>query len=317
MHYSVNANFAGETIITGVAAAEKILPKLTDGAAYYWKIEALDTQLVTRYSTETFNFIIQRNNIPAPDSKVTVTVSSTLADNTSVAVITAAGTDSINKANSFAVGDPLIKTIPGNSVYTINILDASDTAIPDSSVMAVLSFTYTDANGDGIVDGTVIPVTTLRIFKLNTVTTKWEIVKAGFALDGSNKKVSAAISMTGSYAVLAYVVPDGTLSGVTNYPSPFAAGKESTKIVYVLTKDSDVELRIFTLSGDMVLKQNFTAGGSGGRGLTAGYTNDYTWEGKNGAGSVVANGMYVCEIIAKPGDGSAQIREIRRIGVIK
>ena len=317
VHYSVNSNFAGETVITGVVAAEKLLSKLTDGITYYWKIEALDTQLVTRFSTETFNFKIDRKNIVSLDTKVAVILSSTLADNTSVSISSAAG-DSINKANAFAVGDPLLKVLPGNSsVYTLDVLDSTNTAITDSLITAQISFTYADANSDGIVDSTVVPVNSLRIFKLSSVSNKWEIVISGFELDTLKNKVSAAISRAGVYAVLAYVVPDGTLSGLTNYPNPFSAGKESTKVVYVLTKDSDVELRIYTLSGDMVLKQNFTSGGAGGIGLAYGYTNEFVWDGKNGGGSTVANGMYICELVARPADGTSQVREIRRIGVIK
>jgi len=303
--------------LPGVVAAEKLLSKLTDGITYYWKIEALDTQLVTRFSTETFNFKIDRKNIVSLDTKVAVILSSTLADNTSVSISSAAG-DSINKANAFAVGDPLLKVLPGNSsVYTLDVLDSTNTAITDSLITAQISFTYADANSDGIVDSTVVPVNSLRIFKLSSVSNKWEIVISGFELDTLKNKVSAAISRAGVYAVLAYVVPDGTLSGLTNYPNPFSAGKESTKVVYVLTKDSDVELRIYTLSGDMVLKQNFTSGGAGGIGLAYGYTNEFVWDGKNGGGSTVANGMYICELVARPADGTSQVREIRRIGVIK
>ncbi|OGF50226.1 MAG: hypothetical protein A2231_01750 [Candidatus Firestonebacteria bacterium RIFOXYA2_FULL_40_8] len=317
LHYSVNANFTGETVITGIAAGEVLMPKMQDETTYYWKVEALDTQLVTRFSTENFSFKVERKNIASLDAKVTLFVSSSLADNTSVSVTTTTG-DSVNKANAFASGDPLIKAIPGNnSAYTVSVLDVTDTEIPDSVVTAEISFTYTDVNGDGIVDGTVIPVSGLRIFKLNSVLNKWEIVSAGFVLTTTTKKLRAIISKTGTYAVLAYVAPDRTLSGVTNYPSPFAAGRESTILAYVLSKDADVEIRIFTLSGDMVLKQNFVSGANGGKGQSSGYTNEFTWDGKNGRGSVVANGMYICEIVAKPTDGSAQIREIRRIGVIK
>ncbi len=112
-----------------------------------------------------------------------------------------------------------------------------------------------------------------------------------------------------------------TLTGKTleaqSYPNPFSPGTQSTTIKYILNVDSNVTIRIYDAAGDLVKEMNFSAGSEGGKGNTAGYDNKITWDGRNGYGMIVANGGYICQIIAEPTDGSGVKKEIRKIGIIK
>ncbi|MFH1823804.1 MAG: kelch repeat-containing protein [Candidatus Firestonebacteria bacterium] len=311
LHYSTNSNFLLETVISGITSTSYTLPKLTDLTTYYFKIEALDTQSVSRYSNEVFSFKIDRKNVSSSDNLITVNITSGLPDNGYLKVIQSPATNAISNANLSAKKDPLIKPIGDSTGYSVDFFDAADSKVSDVVFSATILFTYSDADNNGVLDGTSIPVKYLRIFKLNEVSNKWEIVESGYSLDTTTKVIRAIINSSGIYNILGYVIPETTLSNVTNYPNPFSAGKEETKIVYVLTKDSDVEISIYTLTGDLVRKFNYSAGAEGGKGTSSGYTNEISWDGKNGQGSIVANGIYNCEIIA------GKLKEIRRIGVLK
>ncbi|MBI3539809.1 MAG: hypothetical protein HY076_06010, partial [Candidatus Eisenbacteria bacterium] len=75
----------------------------------------------------------------------------------------------------------------------------------------------------------------------------------------------------------AFVDPNAPGGSVTNYPNPFHAPLEPTTIAYKLDDDATVTLRIFTLSGDLVLHRTYVRGAVGGRsGL-----NEVTWDGRN------------------------------------
>lgn len=83
-------------------------------------------------------------------------------------------------------------------------------------------------------------------------------------------------------------------TGVHNYPNPFKAGLESTRISYYLERDSRVSLKIYTLDGKPVLARTFSDQDPQGReGL-----REILWDGNNGNGDVVLNGVYICKLEA-------------------
>jgi hypothetical protein len=92
------------------------------------------------------------------------------------------------------------------------------------------------------------------------------------------------------------LVPDENLL-LQNYPNPF---NPETWIPFAVTQDTDVTIRIYNVSGQLVRKLNL------GR-LNAGYYVDKSksayWDGKNSRGESVASGVYFYQIRA--GDFSA------------
>ena len=50
--------------------------------------------------------------------------------------------------------------------------------------------------------------------------------------------------------------------------------------------------------------------------LPAGLYQDQNWDGRNGRGEVVVNGVYLAEILVTFGDGTAQ-RHIRKVAVVR
>ena len=110
----------------------------------------------------------------------------------------------------------------------------------------------------------------------------------------------------------AHVDPNAAGGLVTNYPNPFHPGESPTTIAYVLDDNARVTLKIFTLSGGLVLKEEFPSGGPGG---TAGL-NEFVWDGRNGESRFVASGGYLLLVEAE-GVGETLHVMRRKIAVVR
>jgi hypothetical protein len=93
---------------------------------------------------------------------------------------------------------------------------------------------------------------------------------------------------------------------VHNYPNPFRAGAEPTKICYFLKQNARVVIRIYDLSGSLVWNKEIPAGEPGGIGAPEGTWCEVPWNGRNGRGELVRNGVYLCKVEA--GSQSALIK---------
>ncbi len=232
-----------------------------------------------------------------------------------VAEVSSANSTKVKQANDYIVSDPTIKTT-SVKIYQLALLDANDQAIASFTGTVQLTMNYPDADNDGYLDGTNVREDLLRLCKLNEATNKWELV-SNDTRDLAANSFTVQTGNFGVFAILAFKAPSSTLTGTINYPNPFAAGKESTTIAYTLTKDATVTITIFNLIGDLVRKLEFGAGSEGGKGTDTGYTNRVSWNGRNDDGMIVANGAYICRIVAEASDGSGTFKEIRKIAVIK
>jgi len=90
-----------------------------------------------------------------------------------------------------------------------------------------------------------------------------------------------------------------------NYPNPFKAGEESTRLVYFIPDNSDVSLEIFTLTGESVYSEDIVSGQAG---ATPGQRNEVLWDGRNARGDVVLNGVYIA--VLKLSSGTEAMRKI-------
>ncbi len=96
-----------------------------------------------------------------------------------------------------------------------------------------------------------------------------------------------------------------------NYPNPFGRQYSFTNIAFLLEHDSDVDIRIFTLNGELVWSKKLT-------GLRRGfYDRLVKWDGTNDQGQRVLNGVYLGTIDIRPLDGSPSQRYITKIAYIK
>jgi hypothetical protein len=103
--------------------------------------------------------------------------------------------------------------------------------------------------------------------------------------------------------------PGGT---VTNFPNPCHPPLQGTTLAYKLDDNASVKIRIFTQTGQLVKEVDFDRGATGGvTGL-----NEWMWDGRNGAGEVVASGGYIVLVEAQ---GAGQTLHVmrRKIAVVR
>ncbi|MBI5701146.1 hypothetical protein HZC34_04775 [Candidatus Saganbacteria bacterium] len=93
------------------------------------------------------------------------------------------------------------------------------------------------------------------------------------------------------------VDPPLSMTGVANYPNPFNPNKERTKIRYRLGKSADeAKIRIYDITGSLVRELDGTTNAEGSS-IWDKY-NDVLWDGRNGRGDIVMNGIYPFDVIA-------------------
>ncbi|MCB9236183.1 MAG: hypothetical protein H6581_31330 [Bacteroidia bacterium] len=108
------------------------------------------------------------------------------------------------------------------------------------------------------------------------------------------------------YQIRFEVVNESTLSNVLNYPNPFST---STRFVYTLTGakiPDQFDVHIYTITGKLVKVIDLLQEG----GVHIGYNiTDYSWDGRDEYGDLLANGVYIYKIVAKYQGESFKLRE--------
>jgi hypothetical protein len=108
----------------------------------------------------------------------------------------------------------------------------------------------------------------------------------------------------------------GSFTGISleesysNFPNPFAAGRQETSFAFFLTRSAEVSLVLWSVRGKKVrtLLDRTPLG--------AGLHQETTWDGRNGRGDLVVNGVYLAEIQATLDDGSRE-KAMRKIAVVR
>jgi len=120
-------------------------------------------------------------------------------------------------------------------------------------------------------------------------------------------------------ADVAIVVSVAPPSGdkMINYPNPLNPNQGKTSLNYFLNEESDVEIRVFDAFGRMVFSQDIKKGQGTGDfvGATIPGGANFNWDGRNGEGRMVANGIYLIKVKAKGNSGTQEFE--RRVGVLK
>jgi hypothetical protein len=109
---------------------------------------------------------------------------------------------------------------------------------------------------------------------------------------------------------LTHVLGTSAEAAFTNYPNPFAAGREGTTVTYYLDTKSTVSLKLLTLWGAPVatLVDN--------QSLDPGLYQNVVWDGRNGDGDTVNNGVYYLVLEINGSNGTHKTLK-RKVGVIR
>ncbi|MBI4050968.1 MAG: hypothetical protein HY400_00525 [Elusimicrobia bacterium] len=308
LQYSTVSGPADGTVVSGLNQTNytPALNSLLMDTEYFWQVTALDPYLRETQST-VGRFTLSRLKSKTSDRFLQVEVLSGMPANGYLdfqnAVVSYS--DLLARAEEDSKADRLKKVL-SYPTWQIQVKDISGNTLSSDGIAARLTYNFSTNSSNS---------EQIKIAKLNQSLGRWEVLSSPQTYDSSARQLTATVQGFSVFNVIASVTPSQTLSGVTNFPNPFAAGKETTRIRYVLTQDSKVTIRFYTLLGDLVRVLEFEPGSSGGTGIPVGYTNEVTWDGKNGGGQTVANGMYIAQIRAESSEGI--VTEIRRIGVLK
>lgn len=313
---STAQDFSAVAVSTPGASAAFSPSGLLEGTRYFWKIRATDLFGASRESGAFSFFILDRAAAVSDDGTAFARILSGLPAGAKVRIARQAARSSpslVSRADSEARASRIFKVVPVD-VHRIYITDSQGEEI-HPEISAELIFSYRDQNGDGLLDETFVPAKHLRLCHLDESLGEWQVEPASQILDEAKRKIRVLVPHFSYFTLMGYLSPATTLSSLFNFPNPFAAGTEATRIRYVLTENSQVTLKIFTLLGELVWQKEIAEGSPGGKGSAVGLANDIFWNGKNDSGVVVANGMYLCEIRAKSSSG--EVRQVRKIGVLK
>ena len=101
-----------------------------------------------------------------------------------------------------------------------------------------------------------------------------------------------------------------TIDDVIAYPNPihFGTADRAVKLSYVLNRDADVVVVLYTPFGEKLFEQAFHPGSNGGR---LGMNDVFNWEGKNAHGERISDGVYICQIHATDSDGKSKKADIK------
>ncbi len=172
--------------------------------------------------------------------------------------------------------------IGGNKHAAIRaiVLDAYDNGVPDQPVVFEL------ISGTG----TLTPI--------DSLTDSGGLARADFLSPrepGISRIRATSNALIAEYDIeTALVDPNKPAGTITNYPNPFHPGEAPTTIAYKLSDDARVTLKIYTLTGGLVFREEYPPGVMGG----LGGLNEVQWDGRNGEGEFVSSGGYILVVEA-------------------
>jgi hypothetical protein len=106
--------------------------------------------------------------------------------------------------------------------------------------------------------------------------------------------LTCRLTSLGLFSMAGLLAPGSSLGDLSCYPSPFNPNREMATIQYYLINASDVGIAVYDLLGNLVKTWKISAGDNGAQ---AGL-NQLSWDGRNGAGDVIANGGYIVSVHA-------------------
>jgi len=199
-----------------------------------------------------------------------------------------------------------------HSDYSHVFAQTSDFSVTDKPGQVMLNFKTTDGKIDTIRSAqrdTIDIVVDIQDFE----TTDFKILLLDslpiIAVDDNGQLLDLAnangetLKYTDFESTLAVIVEGDLKKAFYNYPNPFGRNdRPTTNFIYFLEKDSPVTLQIFTLTGDLVKKLEFLSTDPEGKaGLHQGELN-LEWDGRNGKGELVMNGVYLAYLSIEGGN---------------
>ncbi len=218
----------------------------------------------------------------------------------------------IIEANSKVVKNQYLQFLEDSSVKEIEGFGAAGNSLTElHGVMLELSYSESSPGRVQGMEGEV-GEDELNIFWLNEVTGRWEYVGTP-VIDKDNDKVSIEIYKYGKYALMGDTTVKNFSESVVVYPNPFDPLKQAMFVRFYVEKGAYISAEVFSQTGEKVIVLADRKYVDGGRV----YENALSWDGKNGRGMTVVNGVYIIKVKIQYSDGSGSKQTLYKVAVRK
>jgi len=247
---------------------------LEDNATYTWWIEVYDTFSLST-QTQKNVFYVEHLRAVSDDKNVEAVLLEDISPYSSVEI----ETENIEEYDVFLK--------PAYSkVYKV-ILKGEE----ENKMVKVL-FNIPDFDNDGISDEG-LPVENISLYFWDG---EWRVAED---VSIEESRISGVVYSGKKVAIFYQPDPQEEITEIVNFPNPFS---DKTYIQFRMKEEKKVEMRIYSISGEIVFRKSFT----GKSGL-----NTYIWDGKNSKGEKLTSGMYI--LFLKVGDNERK----RLIGIVR
>jgi len=121
-------------------------------------------------------------------------------------------------------------------------------------------------------------------------------------LKDDNENSGPLFKIESDFAIL---MADNLKDSFRNYPNPFGnSSRETTTFIYYLKEDTDVQIKIYTLLGELVWSRSYKKTEPQGRVGSHDGSNSIVWNARNDKGYKVLNGVYVAYITTGFGEST-------------
>ncbi|GEM_PF-2955745 len=147
------------------------------------------------------------------------------------------------------------------------------------SATVTITLPYTDADDNGIVDGTTIRAENLALYSLDETSKEWVLV-SGSTLNKTAKTLSAPVSHFSVYTLIGATAAN-SLSSLKIFPNPLRP-QTGAQNIHFQNLTETATIRIYTISAELVTTINKIAADG----------NEKNWNAKNASGNSLASGVY-------------------------
>jgi hypothetical protein len=128
----------------------------------------------------------------------------------------------------------------------------------------------------------------VRAYFLDKEITNWVPLRSS-RHDPQSRTVTFTVYRSDVFRLMAASAHD--LKSVIVYPNPFRPREAKDNVLKFIGLTDDVDLKIYTISGDLVWGRHYEYTGGGA-----------TWNGRNSQGKEVASGLYVYQVTNADGE---------------
>jgi hypothetical protein len=273
-------------------------------------VRAVDPLGASRICSKIFTFTtLERSKAVSQDGVLSAKALSTLPEGAYLFVEKAEAATALAAAEANLSAMRHIRAFT-NGIYRVQVVDKNGSALDGLTPDVRITMIYADSDGDSYIDGSFVPIESARIARLDEQNSRWEIPPGTQSSNTLTKRVTADVKGLSYFALAGSLPPDKLLTIVNVFPNPFNPVSGDLRVIYVLNTDARVEATVYSLIGERVKSWEFDESGN-----PNGVTHEFRWNGANGAGRTVANGMYI--LVIKASGGGRESSERRYVGVLK